>query len=277
MTPSDLDAYCARIGFAGPRAPTLETLAALHWLHPQAIPFENLDPLRGLPVELSEDALVEKLVRRGRGGYCFEQNGLLAAALRTLGFDVTTLAARVLHNRPPTPPGTRSHELLRVRLPEGDFLADVGFGGLTLTAPLREGAEAEQQTPFGRYRLVPSGPGRELQIATPEGWSPVYLVLPDEQVEADREAMNWFTSTHPKSVFTNNLLAARHAGDRRYGLFNDGLSIHHADGTIERRRLGSTAAIAEALRTTFAVVLPPHSEEALARIPLGGRGAEAGR
>lgn len=276
MTPSDLDAYLDRIGHAGPRTPTLETLTALHWLHPQAIPFENLDPLDGVPVDLGEDALVDKLVRRRRGGYCFEQNGLLAAVLRALGFDVTTLAARVLHNRPPTPPGTRSHELLRVSLPEGDFFADVGFGGLTLTAPLREETAAEQQTPFGRYRLVASGPGRELQIATPEGWSPVYLIFLDEQVEADREAMNWFTSTHPKSVFTGNLMAARHAGDRRYGLFNDALSIRHADGSIERRRLGSAAAVAEILRSTFAIELPEHADRILARIPLG-RAEDASR
>ena len=276
MTPSDLDAYFARIGHDGSRTPTLETLTALHWLHPQAIPFENLDPLDGVPVDLGEDALVDKLVRRRRGGYCFEQNGLLAAVLRALGFNVTALAARVLHNRPPTPPGTRSHELLRISLPDGDFLADVGFGGLTLTAPLSEVSDIEQQTPHSRYRLVNSGPGRELQVEAAGSWAPVYLIFPDEQVEADREAMNWFTSTHPKSVFTGNLMAARHAGDRRYGLFNDALSIRRANGSIERRRLGSAAAVAEILRSTFAIELPEHADRTLARIPRG-RAEDASR
>ena len=91
----DLDAYLARIGYDGLRTATLETLTALHALHPSAIPFENLDVLLGRPINLDLPALEAKLVHGGRGGYCFEHNTLMAAALQALGFKVTGLAARV--------------------------------------------------------------------------------------------------------------------------------------------------------------------------------------
>ena len=98
-TTLDLDAYLARISYTGSRAPTLETLQAIHRAHAQAIPFENLDPWLGQPVRLDLDALQQKLVSARRGGYCFEQNLLLSHALTALGFEVTSLAARVLWNR----------------------------------------------------------------------------------------------------------------------------------------------------------------------------------
>src|SRR5688572_5787925 len=98
--PLDLDAYFERIGHRGPRPATLDTLAAIHALHPAAIPFENLDPFLGRPVRLDLPSLERKLVDERRGGYCFEHNLLLAAVLRRLGFAVTGLAARVLWNQP---------------------------------------------------------------------------------------------------------------------------------------------------------------------------------
>src|SRR5262245_27241696 len=110
----DIEAYFARIGHAGPRAPRLETLRELHLRHVQAIPFENLDPLLGLPVRLDLLALERKLVREGRGGYCFEHNLLFADVLQTLRYRVTGLAARVLWNAAPDAITARSHMLLRI-------------------------------------------------------------------------------------------------------------------------------------------------------------------
>ena len=88
----DLDAYLGRIGYDGPRVPTLQTLRAIQRLHPQAIAFENLNPLLGLPVKLDILSLQEKLIRSRRGGYCFEHNGLLFQALRALGHQVAIAA-----------------------------------------------------------------------------------------------------------------------------------------------------------------------------------------
>src|SRR5271165_2145045 len=143
----DLDAYLARIGFDGHREPPLHVLRALHRLHPDAIPFENLDPLLGRPVPLDLGALQAKLVGARRGGYCFEQNALFRAALEAIGFAVTPLIARVVWMAAPDRPlGGRNHMLLRVDLAEGPYLADVGFGGQLESTPLRLAPGLEQTT-----------------------------------------------------------------------------------------------------------------------------------
>src|SRR5262245_53404654 len=132
--PLDLDADRHRIGYTGPLTPTRETLAGLHLAHATHIPFENLDILLGRPIRLDLEALQAKLVRGRRGGYCFEQNTLFAAALERVGFPVTRLAARVRLGATGVRP--RTHMLLKVDLEGASFLADVGFGGEGLLQPL---------------------------------------------------------------------------------------------------------------------------------------------
>ena len=114
MAAIDLGAYFRRIGFEGDRVPTPDVLRAVHLRHALAIPFENLDPLLGRPVRLDPPDLERKLVRGGRGGYCYEHNLLLRHALEGRGFRVAGLAARVLWNRPDAAAPARTHMLLRV-------------------------------------------------------------------------------------------------------------------------------------------------------------------
>jgi N-hydroxyarylamine O-acetyltransferase len=143
----DLAGYLARIGYSGPRRVDLTTLRAIHRLQPAAIPFENLDPLLGRPVALDLASLQAKLVGGRRGGYCYELNTLLAAALEALGFSVVRLGARVRWRAPPEQPdGARTHMLLRVDLAEGPHLVDVGFGGRLFAGPLRLDPDSEHQT-----------------------------------------------------------------------------------------------------------------------------------
>src|SRR5690606_11765990 len=136
MTAFDLNAYFKRIRYSGSRTPNLATLKAIHALHPAAIPFENLNPLLGIPVLLDSPSLKSKLIDAQRGGYCFEHNLLLKEALESLGFPATSLAARVIWNRSDDAITSRSHMLLLVEVEGEQYLADVGFGGQTLTAPL---------------------------------------------------------------------------------------------------------------------------------------------
>lgn len=150
----DLDAYFQRIGYTGERTPTLDTLRALHVRHTEAIPFENLNPLLKWPVRLDAPSLEQKLVRDGRGGYCFEQNRLLRHVLEALGFSVKGLAARVVWNAPEGAITARTHMLLRVDLNEQPYIVDVGFGGQTLTGPLRLEPDTEQTTPHEPFRLL---------------------------------------------------------------------------------------------------------------------------
>ncbi|OJH35545.1 arylamine N-acetyltransferase family protein [Cystobacter ferrugineus] len=123
----ELGHYLQRMGYRGPLQPTLETLRRLHIRHLEMLPFENLDVLGGRPMVLEEEALFDKLVRGNRGGLGFELNGLFAVLLRTLGFQVTYLAARVSASGEwPTAPGF-DHLVLEVALEE-KWLVDVGFG-----------------------------------------------------------------------------------------------------------------------------------------------------
>ena len=121
-----LDRYLARITYDGPRDPTIATLRRLHRAHLLAVPFENLSIHRGERIELDESWILDKIVERRRGGFCYELNGAFSALLRALGFRVDRLAARV-YGAGGEPGIPYDHMALRVRL-ERDWLADVGFG-----------------------------------------------------------------------------------------------------------------------------------------------------
>ena len=261
----DIDAYLKRIGYAGTREPTLKTLRALHALHAGAISFENLDVLLKRRIHLGAAALEQKLVREKRGGYCFEQNGLFAAALKALGYDLTGLAARVYIGQTP---GRiqRSHMLLLVRLPEGPYIADVGFGAWALSAPLKLDETGEQQTPHGPYRIVPEGEGFLEQTIVDGQWTTLYRFTLEEQLPQDYEVCNWYCSTHPESRFLTDLMVARVPAGKRLGLLNNRFSIHFPDGKTERRELKSADEIAAVLEDEFAISLPTPRAELLAAL-----------
>jgi N-hydroxyarylamine O-acetyltransferase len=252
----DLDAYLERIGYSGSRAPTLETLRAIHERHPQAIPFENLDPFLGRPVQLDPASLERKLVREGRGGYCFEHNLLLAAALRALGYEVTGLAARVVWNAPPGAVRPRAHMLLRIDLEGETYLADVGFGGLVLTAPLRLAPAVEQATPHEPFRLVEDEGQLLLQALVRGEWQSLYRFDLQPQHQIDYEVANWYVSTHPQSHFVTGLMIARAAPGRRFALANRRLSIHRVGGTTEQREIATPAELRAILEEPFGIRLP---------------------
>lgn len=250
----DLDAYCARIGYQGARSATLDTLRGLHALQPQAIPFENLDPLLGRPVRLDPQSLEQKLVHGGRGGYCYEQNLLFAHALRAMGFTVSEHAARVLWNVPPGVHTGRVHMLLVVDLDGERYLADAGFGGNVLTAPLLLNSDAEQATPHEPFQVVRDGDRYEVRFKLRDSWLRLYRFDLSEQLQNDHEQGNWFVSTHPNSIFVNGLMGARAEPDRRYALANNTLSVHRKDGS-DKSVLRSVPELRDALTDLFKVRL----------------------
>jgi N-hydroxyarylamine O-acetyltransferase len=264
---SDLKAYFERIGYTGTRGPTLDTLRVLHARHPEAIPFENLNPLLGRPVQLDVDSLRQKLVRDRRGGYCFEQNLLFSHVLKALGFRVTGLAARVLWNLPDDAITARTHMLLRVDVEGEPYLADVGFGVQTLTGPLRLEVGIEQATPHESFRLVKAGDGFAMQSKIGRTWKTLYRFDLQEQFEIDYEIANYYLSTHPASHFRTSLIAARPAAGRRYALLNNRFSVHHLNGPSEQRVLTTSAELREVLSSALHVRLPEGRdlEAALAR------------
>lgn len=246
----DLDAYFARIGYAGPRQPTLATLRALHLLQPQSIAYENLDPLLKRPVRLDLASLEQKLVHSGRGGYCYEQNLLFGHVLRSLGFTVTDCAGRVLWNVPEGVLKPRSHMLLLVDVDGKRYLADVGFGGNVLTAPLLFDETAEQATPHEPFKIVKRNDRYTVQFKLRDRWMSLYRFDLSEQVQADHEQGSWFVSTHPNSIFINGLKAARVEPDRRYALDDNTLTVHSKNGS-DKRVLGTVPELRDALTDLF--------------------------
>ncbi len=263
----DLGAYRRRLGDHGPMAPDLGTLRAILAAQAAAIPFENLDPLLARPVSLELPALAAKLLGRRRGGYCFEQNTLLAAALETIGFRVTRLAARVRWMRPPEEPeGPRTHTLLRVDLGGDVFLADAGFGGHLLAGPVRLAPGLEQALPASRVRVLLAADGFLLQAALPAGWTDLYRFTLEPQSAQDYAAGNWFTATHPKVLFTTNLLAERLTTQSRDTLFNRALTRRFADGSVRERTLADAAELGAVLEDVFAITPPADPAAIWARL-----------
>jgi N-hydroxyarylamine O-acetyltransferase len=199
--------YLRRIGLDAAPPVTAEGLAALHRAHAGAIPFENLDILLGRAIRLDLPSLEAKLVASRRGGYCFEQNTLFAAALADLGFHVTPLAARVrLGGRTDAP---RTHMLLAVRAGERTWLCDVGFGGGGPWEPLPIEPAGEVAQGLWRFRVVADGGERVLQNRGPSGWRDLYGFTLEPQLPSDYAVANHYTSTHPDSSFTKIPVAQR--------------------------------------------------------------------
>jgi N-hydroxyarylamine O-acetyltransferase len=256
----DLEAYCRRVGYDGPRVPTLETLQALHALHPAAIPFENLDPWLGMPVLLDITSLQRKLVDSKRGGYCYEHNLLFKSALEAIGFAVTGLAARVLWGRAADAVTPRTHMLLLVEVEDEQYLADVGFGGQTLTVPLQLELDVAQPTPHESFRLTEYNGDFLLQTYIRDTWQPLYRFDLQRQELVDYELASWYLSHHPQSPFVAGLRVARAVPGKRFNLLGNELMTHTLGAQSTKRRLSSADELSETLETVFGIALPQHPQ-----------------
>ena len=208
-----------------------------------------------MPVRLDPNALHDKLVRGKRGGFCYEHNALLGAALRTLGFSVTDLAARVLWNMPAAMVRPRTHMLLVVALGPHQYLVDAGFGGMTLTAPLRLDLSTPQATPHGPFRVQLTMTERILQAEVAGEWKPVYRFDLQPQLRSDYEMASWYLCHHPESMFRQLLVAARPGPAGRHVLRDRQLTLHALDGSNTTRILTTSAELREALHSIFGVNL----------------------
>jgi N-hydroxyarylamine O-acetyltransferase len=250
----DLDAYFARIGYQGERKPTAAVLEYLHVAHASQIPFENLDIHLGKPIRLDLDSLQAKLVRAKRGGYCFEQNTLFAAALEKIGFLVTRLSARVRSGATHILP--RTHMLLRVEADGISWLADVGFGreGLLKPLPMKAG-ELNQQFAW-TYQLA-----REEDLWVPqslhgEKWEDLYAFTLEPQYEIDFELANYWTSTHPSSVFVKTLTVQLTRPEGRHYLRGRELTLMRGENA-EIRTIENDETLLQVLSEVFGLRFQP--------------------
>ncbi|WP_278265988.1 arylamine N-acetyltransferase [Nocardia sp. AG03] len=241
----DLDAYLTRIGSDGPRTPTVATLHALVEAHTTTIPFENLEIVLGRGVPLDLATLQDKLVRRRRGGYCYENVTLFAAVLARLGFGVTGISGRVTMGtldsgivRPAT------HALLRVTTESDDrvWLCDVGFGFGPL-APY-ELTDTPEEFRVGQWRLRlerrVDDLGGDLWVLhhfARDGWQDRYSFGTLPQYPADYAVGNHFVSTSPHSPFTRRPFVQRFRPEAHHVLDDLTLTTEYPDGTSQAREL----------------------------------------
>ncbi len=220
---AEVGRYLARVGLGCSSASSTD----LHAAHVRSIAYEDLDIHLGREIRLDLDSLVGKLVDRRRGGYCYEQNTLFAAVLEAHGHTVTRCLGRVRLGDP-TSPRPATHMVLLV---DGQVL-DVGFGGATPIGPVPLDGEAT----YGPWTW------RTERTATPEGedaWvvrlfdTPLYTFTDTPRHPVDYLAPNHYSSTHPRSLFTQNVIAQRWDDDRQVGLVGLTLSERGADGTEE--------------------------------------------
>lgn len=257
-TTINLNNYFERIGYKGPRTASLEVLQELHLLHPNSIPFENLNPYLGIPVDLDLESIQEKLILKGRGGYCFEHNLLFKRVLEMLGFKVKGLAARILWNQPEGQMTSRGHMLLHIELDGRYYVADVGFGGLTLTTPLQLEPDLVQSTPHEPFRLLRfDEDSYVMETEINSEWKPIYSFDLQEQLLPDYEVTNWYLSHHPESHFVTGLIAARASSSpaRRYALRGSEVSIHTLNEGTEKYSLKTLTELKEVLENDFGIRL----------------------
>ena len=260
----DLSAYLVRIGYSGPREPSLATLRALVAAHTAAIPFENIDVFLRCGVRIDVPSVQRKLVAEKRGGYCFEQSTLFEAALAALGFAPIPLIARVMRGVPEGITTPRSHKLLLVNLTEVPFLADVGFGNLSPTAPIALRSDEEQPTSHETYRLVRAGPEFVMQAGLGGRWESMYRFALEPAPHIDYEVGNWFTSTYPGSPFYGNLIVALARPGDRITLYNRRLTVRDPVGRTSRRVLSGIDDYGSALRGEFGLALDDNTLAAIA-------------
>jgi N-hydroxyarylamine O-acetyltransferase len=249
----NVPAYLERIRYRGPLDPNAGTLRRLHRAHLLSVPFENLSIHRGEPIRLDDEALFDKVVTRRRGGFCYELNGLFAALLRALGFEVAMLSAEV-QGAAGTYGPEHDHMALLVPL-EDRWLADVGFGD-SFREPLRVDERGEQREGDLAYRVEATGDGRRI-LARREGggpWEPQYRFGLEPHVYADYADRCRFHQTSPDSHFVRNRLCSLATPDGRITLSGRKLITTRGSERWERELAGGRE-LSEALQRHFGIVL----------------------
>jgi N-hydroxyarylamine O-acetyltransferase len=251
LTDDMLARYLARIGASGPQILDAGALRDLHRAHQMTVPFENLSIHLGEPISLDEADLIDKIVGRRRGGFCYELNGAFAFLLERLGAQVRRVAARVYGDGGRLGPPF-DHLALVVRLPDGTgpWLADVGFGSHS-TYPLRADARAGQADPGGRFLLTET-PGGDIDVVKDD--QPQYRIEVRERALDDFVPTCWWQQTSPQSHFTRSVVCSRLTDDGRISISGRRL-IRTAGGQRSEEDLPGDQAVLAAYRDHFGIGL----------------------
>jgi N-hydroxyarylamine O-acetyltransferase len=262
----DSEAYLSRIGIKETPAPDEGGLRTLHNSQFSVIPFENFDIQLGRGINLDPGHLFEKLVRRRRGGYCFELNGLMLLALRALGFQARPLLARV-HLE--TPPSGRTHQLNLVEIGDRSWIMDVGFGAGGLRSPMPLEADRVEEGPGSAFRFQQREPwGFMMLTRVDDEWKDSYSFDLSHVTDADIAVGNHYTSTSNKSHFVTSRIASLPHARGRIAI-RDFTLTRIDDGGKATWEIPAGASYLEALSTHFGIELDAGYDELRAVSPRG--------
>ena len=249
----DVQAYLNRIDYRGPLNPHFETLRHLHLAHLLHVPFENLSIHSHEPIVLNDTALFEKIVTRRRGGFCYELNGLFAALLREVGFEVAMLSAQVASQQREFS-GDFDHMTLMVGLNKERWLADVGFGD-SFIEPLTLAINIEDQQRDNRYRIVSDERERLVleRAAIDDDWKPQYRFSLQPYQYPDYAEMCGYHQISSESHFTQQRICSRLTPEGRISL-SDMRFIITENGVRTERPVKNAQEYSEILRERFGIV-----------------------
>lgn len=242
-----LNEYLKKVRLESGIEPVLGTISKLQSLHLQTFPFENLNPLFHREVKLDSDSLAEKFLNQNRGGYCFEQNLIFKRVLEEIGFNVRALMARVYT---PNQVLGRTHLLLLVEFESKKYITDVGFGGLVCPQPLWLDTWNIQETELGWYKIIKKG--NEFSVNILQGdWRELYSFNLETCYFNDLVVANHYTSTHPNSHFTHDLMVALKTGNGRISLRNFQFSAYKKSELVNKVELKSVEELKTCLFEKF--------------------------
>lgn len=251
MNENDLRLYLQKIGFAFQVKPNLMTLKKLQNLHQQTFAFENLYPFLKIPVLLDWVSLRDKFLIHHRGGYCFEQNLMFSEVLKFIGFQVKWTLARVHSDEIEL---GRTHLLLLVEIEGKTYLSDVGFGGWVYAEPLELVASVEQKNLTHLYRIDHQEGEYQVKVNFQNSWQTLYSFNLNQYLMADIRVANWYTSTHPLSHFTHQLvLAIRDENQTKMTLRNGLFSIYEIGQEPIKKELKNGEELTEVIERYFHV------------------------
>lgn len=251
-------AYLQRLQLTDLPADPLARLQVLHNAHLQTIPFENLDITFGMPLSLETNALLDKLLHRQRGGFCYELNLAFALLLQTLGYRVEFLSARVFRGQPAQPGAEFDHLLLRVWIDEVPYLADVGFGECFRDPICLQPDRQQPSDPHWQCKpLTEARDNWQLLHQRPDGWHPIYQFSQTSWQLSAFLGMLHYHQTSFDSVFRQKTLVSRATSDGRITLA-DRMLIHTTDQGRTLKAVRDPGRYRELLVEHFGIALPAH-------------------
>ncbi len=253
------ESYLARVNLSYAPKANEAGLFELHRAQAFSIPFENLSVFLGEKVPLGDGELTEKLLHKKRGGYCFELNGLFAAALKEFGFDFQVHLARVQVQNPE--PGPLTHQLGVATIANRPWLCDVGFGGPSIRYPMPLELDRVETQDGEAFRLqLNSDFGLGLQQRQADGsWFPLYFFHRTRVQPIDLTMANYFTSTWDQSIFRKGPMCARPFVDGKFTLMGRELKTKRAGAVVAEKLVDSTSFLT-ALREKFLIELSSEQE-----------------